>query len=55
MGISILFLYIASVLQSFDLLPAASGDFPETDPRNYLKEVGVITMNDFMCKAVPRL
>ena len=54
MGISKLFLYIGGVLQSFDLLPASSGELPDTDPRNYKRGVGVITVKDFMCRVLPR-
>ena len=53
MGISKLFLYIGSMLQSFDLLPASSGELPDNDPRNYKSE-GAMTVRDFMCRAVPR-
>ena len=54
LGIARLFLYTACVLQSFDLLPASSGIPPDNDPRHYNTGVSVITVKDFMCRAIPR-
>ena len=54
LGIARLFLYIATLLQSFDLLPATFGQLPDNDPQNYNTGVSVITVKDFMCRAIPR-
>lgn len=49
----ILFLYLASVLQLFDILPPESGILPDNDPRHY--ETGItIQVKSFRCRAVPR-
>lgn len=52
-GKSRMFMYLTSLLQSFDLIPSASGKMPETDPRQY-EPGNVIKIKDFLCRAVPR-
>ena len=53
LGKSRMFLYMTSLLQSFDLEPPTSGMMPETDPRLY-KIGSVIQVKDFLCRAIPR-
>ena len=53
LGKSRMFLYIATVLQSFDLVPASSGELPDTDPNHYLPGTNLRVRNH-LCRVVPR-
>ena len=46
-------LYLAAVLQSFDIEPASDGHLPDTDPRNYRTGVNVKVESHF-CRFIPR-
>lgn len=48
-----MFLYLSSVLQSFDLLPASTGVLPDNDPIHFTRGLQ-ITPQPFQCRAVPR-
>ena len=53
-GKSRVFLYLAAILQSFDVLPASDGKLPETDPRDYQPTGGLIMIKPHLCRVVPR-
>lgn len=54
MGLSRMFMYIVSVLQSFDLAPSTSGQLPDNDPRHYERIGHAIAVKSFMCRAISR-
>lgn len=53
LGKSRMFLYIATVLQSFDLVQASSGELPDTDPNHYVPGTN-LRVKSHLCRVVPR-
>ena len=49
-----MFMYITSMLQSFDILPPTSGQIPNNDPR-HSDNGSTIRVKPFLCRALPRL
>ena len=47
------FLYLARVLQEFDITPPASGLIPNVDPRCYPVSA-ILRVEEYLCKLVPR-
>ena len=54
LGKSRMFLYITTVLQSFDLVPASSGELPDTDPNHYVPGTN-LRVKSHLCRVVPRI
>ena len=50
---SMLFQYLAIVLQSYDITLASEGVFPDVNPRNYMPG-GELRVKDYLCRALPR-
>ena len=48
-----MFLYLATVLQSFDLMPGSAGELPDTDPHNYVPGIN-LEVKRYKCRAFPR-
>ena len=48
-----LFLYLASMLQSFDFCPSTNGRFPDNNPMHYENGIA-IKIKDFECRVFPR-
>ena len=53
-GKSRVFLYMAAIFQSFDIIPASDGKLPNTDPRDYLPGA-VLKVKPHCCRAIPRM
>ena len=53
-GKSSVFLYLAAILQSFDIIPASDGKVPNTDPRDYLPGA-FLKVKPHCCRAIPRM
>ena len=53
-GKSRVFLYLAAILQSFDIIPATDGKLPETDPRDY-QSAAILKVKQHFCRAIPRM
>ena len=53
-GTAMLFLYLVTVLQSFDIAPPSDGQLPETDPRSYSPGID-LRVKRHLCRAVTRL
>ena len=47
------FLYVASILQKFELIPPSSGRVPNADPRCYAPGIA-IRVENYLCKMLPR-
>ena len=45
---------LATLLQSFDIVPASDGQLPDTDPRSYNPGIGLRVKNH-LCRAVARM
>ena len=54
LGKSRLFLYLAIVLQSFDLVPGVTEELPDTDPRNLLPGINLQAKN-YKIRVIPRV
>ena len=54
LGKSRMFLYLATLLQSFDLVPGVTEELPDTDPRNYVPGINLRVKN-YNCRAMPRM
>ena len=54
LGKSRMFLYIAYVMQSYDIIPGESEELPDTYPKNYIPGINLRVKN-FKCRAIPRL
>ena len=48
-----MFLYLAMILQSYDIALGSEGIFPDINPRNYIPG-GELRVKDFLCRAIPR-
>ena len=48
-----MFLYLATILQTFDLIPGTSGELPDTNPHNYIPGID-LEIKSYSCRAVPR-
>ena len=53
MVLSLLFLYIATIFQSYDVRVGSDGIFPDINPRNYLP-LSDIRVKDYVCRAFRR-
>lgn len=53
MANSTMFLYLATILQSYDIVVGSDGIFPDINPRNYLPG-GDLRVKDYMCRAYKR-
>ena len=53
-GKSRVFLYLAAILQSFNIIPATDGKLPKTDPRDY-QPAGNLKVKQHFCRAIPRM
>ena len=53
-GKSRVFLYLVTVLQSFDILSASDGQLPDTDPRSYTPGID-LRVKKHLCRAVARM
>ena len=49
-----IFLYIARILQTYDMDPPSTGDVPNTDPRSYIPGLN-IRVQDYMCRITRRM
>ena len=54
LGKSRMFLYIATVLQSFDLVAATNDELPDTDPHHYVPGA-TLRVKRHLCRVVPRV
>ena len=53
MALSLMFLYLATILQSYDLCVGSDGVFPDINPRNYIPR-SELRVKDYMCRAFQR-
>ena len=53
MALSLMFLYVATIFQSYDVCVGSDGVFPDINPRNYLP-VCDIRVKDYVCRAFRR-
>lgn len=53
-GTAMLFLYLVTVLQSFDITPPTDDQLPDTDPRSYSPGID-LRVKRYLCRAIPRM